>query len=221
MELGKGRVELKDLLLNAEAINRDLCLDGWEVKAGYIGSASALLPLPGGAAVQPSLSLQDLCITLVPAQRPAPGSPDTADSRSSVCASAAAQEATSAGSAAEAWGGGSSAAGDAAASAAAAAGGGAGAFGFLFPDDSGRGGQGSVMESIRSMTGSLQASMRAPSSAAQLLAPRPHMRSACSPAPRLADRSPTPRSLISPVWPRARRRWPSPCGCPPATCCCA
>ncbi|KAL6745966.1 hypothetical protein V8C86DRAFT_3210342 [Haematococcus lacustris] len=51
--LGCGRLELRDVLLNCEAVNKDLAPLGWQLCAGYVGKVSAQLPLMGGGASDP------------------------------------------------------------------------------------------------------------------------------------------------------------------------
>eukprot|EP00798_Chlamydomonas_sp_ICE-L_P008287 gene8287-1558_t len=66
-ELSSGKLELRDVLLDCGAINEDLALHGWSVKAGYIGSATTQIPfLKGQTSSTVDITLDEVLLTVVP-----------------------------------------------------------------------------------------------------------------------------------------------------------
>ncbi|GLI63605.1 hypothetical protein VaNZ11_006615 [Volvox africanus] len=74
VKLDTGKLELKNLLLNCDAVNKDLALDGWHVKAGYVGSVNAKVPSLFSSSSQCSVVVNEVMLTVAPAPAlPLPG----------------------------------------------------------------------------------------------------------------------------------------------------
>ncbi|KXZ49627.1 hypothetical protein GPECTOR_20g484 [Gonium pectorale] len=142
VKLDTGSLELKNLLLNCEALNRDLALDGWHVKAGYVGSVTAKLPLVALSSGQCSVAINEVMLTVAPTPCKAHGRSSTS---SDVAGGLPLDIPASGGSATTMAGRGSSS---------------AGAMGFLLADDFGWTGHGAVMDGIKRIAGSLQSMLQ-------------------------------------------------------------
>ncbi|GIL65394.1 hypothetical protein Vafri_19137 [Volvox africanus] len=147
VKLDTGKLELKNLLLNCDAVNKDLGLDGWHVKAGYVGSVNAKVPSLFSSSSQCSVVVNEVMLTVAPAPavllpgggscppgypvRDGSAAPATAFPQDIHLPSQAAPPVTS-----------SSSSG--------------GAISFLLADDFGWTGHGAVMDGIKRIAGSLQ-----------------------------------------------------------------
>ncbi|GIL88933.1 hypothetical protein Vretifemale_16845 [Volvox reticuliferus] len=67
VKLDTGKLELKNLLLNCDAVNKDLALGGWHVKAVYVGSVNAKLPSLFSSSSQCSVVVNEVVLTVAPA----------------------------------------------------------------------------------------------------------------------------------------------------------
>eukprot|EP00192_Tetraselmis_astigmatica_P018980 CAMPEP_0117698070 /NCGR_PEP_ID=MMETSP0804-20121206/29571_1 /TAXON_ID=1074897 /ORGANISM="Tetraselmis astigmatica, Strain CCMP880" /LENGTH=233 /DNA_ID=CAMNT_0005512373 /DNA_START=688 /DNA_END=1386 /DNA_ORIENTATION=+ len=66
VQLGSGRVELRQVLLNSEALNEQLGLDGWEITSGYVGAICADVPYTSLSTESCTIQAEEVLITVRP-----------------------------------------------------------------------------------------------------------------------------------------------------------